>query len=167
MCASADHGFVYAPHLRPLAEYDSDFVSVAERFLGVPYLWGGKTALGVDCSGLVQISLAACGIEVPRDTDVQAREIGARLRSTSRSIYAAAISSSGRGMSASCAMRRYCCTPMRITCLLRANRSPRRGRASWRKASGRSLPCGDYPIDNCMTGARLRLADHIGSLHLF
>jgi cell wall-associated NlpC family hydrolase len=74
----ADHGFVYAPHLRPLAEYDSDFVSVAERFLGVPYLWGGKTALGVDCSGLVQISLAACGIEVPRDTDVQA-QIGAQV----------------------------------------------------------------------------------------
>jgi hypothetical protein len=74
-----DHGFVYAPHLIPLAQYEPDFVAVAERFLGAPYLWGGKTALGLDCSGLVQISLAAAGIAAPRDTDVQAREIGAEL----------------------------------------------------------------------------------------
>jgi cell wall-associated NlpC family hydrolase len=75
----ADHGFVYAPHLTPLAQYESDFVAVAERFLGVPYFWGGKTALGLDCSGLVQISLAAAGVAAPRDTDVQAREIGTEL----------------------------------------------------------------------------------------
>jgi hypothetical protein len=75
----ADHGFVYAPHLTPLSRYESDFVAVAERFVGVPYLWGGKTALGLDCSGLVQVSLAAAGIAAPRDTDVQAREIGAEL----------------------------------------------------------------------------------------
>src|SRR5947209_1154892 len=75
----ADHGFVYAPHLTPLSQYESDFVAVAEKFLGAPYLWGGKTALGLDCSGLVQISLAAAGIAAPRDTDVQAREIGIEL----------------------------------------------------------------------------------------
>jgi cell wall-associated NlpC family hydrolase len=75
----ADHGFVYAPHLTPLTQYETDFVAVVERFLGVPYLWGGKTALGLDCSGLVQISLAAAGIAAPRDTDVQAREIGTEL----------------------------------------------------------------------------------------
>jgi hypothetical protein len=74
-----DHGFVYAPHLQLISQYESDFVSVAEKFLGVPYLWGGKTALGLDCSGLVQISLAAAGIVAPRDTDVQAREIGTAL----------------------------------------------------------------------------------------
>jgi cell wall-associated NlpC family hydrolase len=66
-------------HLQPTTQYESDFVAVAERFLGAPYLWGGKTALGLDCSGLVQISLAAAGISVPRDTDVQAREIGTNL----------------------------------------------------------------------------------------
>ena len=76
---AADHGFVYAPHLQPIAQYESDFVAVAERFVGVPYLWGGKTALGLDCSGLVQISLAAAGIVAPRDTDVQAREIGTEV----------------------------------------------------------------------------------------
>ena len=75
----ADHGFVYAPHVQPIAQYEADFVSVAERFLGVPYLWGGKSALGLDCSGLVQISLFAAGIPAPRDTDVQAREIGSEL----------------------------------------------------------------------------------------
>jgi cell wall-associated NlpC family hydrolase len=74
-----NHGFVYAPHLRPLSHYEADFVAVAERFAGVPYLWGGKTALGLDCSGLVQIALAAAGIEAPRDTDVQARQIGMTL----------------------------------------------------------------------------------------
>jgi Bacterial dipeptidyl-peptidase Sh3 domain/NlpC/P60 family len=74
-----DHGFVYAPHLQPLSHYEADFVAVAERFIGVPYLWGGKTALGLDCSGLVQIALAAAGIKAPRDTDVQARQIGAEL----------------------------------------------------------------------------------------
>jgi hypothetical protein len=75
----ADHGFVYAPHLQLISQYEADFVAVAERFLRTPYLWGGKTALGLDCSGLVQISLAAAGIAVPRDTDVQGREIGTEL----------------------------------------------------------------------------------------
>jgi cell wall-associated NlpC family hydrolase len=52
-----------------------DFVAVAERFLGVPYLWGGRTSFGFDCSGLVQTALAAAGIAVPRDTDMQERAI--------------------------------------------------------------------------------------------
>jgi cell wall-associated NlpC family hydrolase len=54
-----------------------DFVAVAERFLDVPYLWGGKTALGLDCSGLVQTALAACGIAAPRDSDMQEMALGA------------------------------------------------------------------------------------------
>ena len=67
---------VPAAHLKPVGEYESDFVAVAERFLDVPYLWGGKTALGLDCSGLVQIALSACGIACPRDSDMQEAAFG-------------------------------------------------------------------------------------------
>ena len=69
--------YVPAAHLRPLGEFETDFVAVAERFAGVPYLWGGKTALGLDCSGLVQVALTACGIACPRDSDVQEATVGA------------------------------------------------------------------------------------------
>lgn len=70
-------GWVWADHLAPLDAGAGDFVAVAERFLNAPYLWGGKTWLGVDCSGLVQISLQAAGVEAQRDTDMQARDLGA------------------------------------------------------------------------------------------
>lgn len=63
--------FAIAAHLAPLAEGASDFVAVAEQFLGVPYSWGGKTALGLDCSGLVQAALTAAGMDCPRDSDMQ------------------------------------------------------------------------------------------------
>jgi hypothetical protein len=63
-------------HLVPLATTEPDFVAVAERFLGVPYLWGGKTSLGLDCSGLVQVALTAAGIVCPRDSDMQERSLG-------------------------------------------------------------------------------------------
>jgi cell wall-associated NlpC family hydrolase len=73
----AGGGFVFSGHLGPLASHDSDFVTVAERFVGTPYLWGGKTSLGLDCSGLIQLSLAAAGMAAPRDTDMQERALGA------------------------------------------------------------------------------------------
>ena len=63
----------------PYETREKDFVAVAERFLHVPYLWGGKTSLGIDCSGLVQVSLEAAGIAAPRDTDLQEKAIGAPL----------------------------------------------------------------------------------------
>lgn len=64
-------GWVTAEHCAPLATTTSDFVAVAEAHLGAPYLWGGKESLGLDCSGLVQMALAAAGIDVPRDADQQ------------------------------------------------------------------------------------------------
>ncbi len=64
-------GAVVTQHLKPATSVETDFAGVAEGFLGVAYLWGGKSALGIDCSGLVQVSLDACGIQAPRDTDLQ------------------------------------------------------------------------------------------------
>jgi cell wall-associated NlpC family hydrolase len=75
----ADGGFVFADHLAPCGAKAPDFVAAAERLLHAPYLWGGKTSLGVDCSGLVQISLGAAGIDAPRDTDLQEKALGAPL----------------------------------------------------------------------------------------
>jgi hypothetical protein len=74
-----DSAFVFADHLRPFNEHEKDFVAIAERFLHVPYLWGGKTSLGIDCSGLVQISLDTAGVAAPRDTDLQERALGRPL----------------------------------------------------------------------------------------
>lgn len=68
----AGSGWVVREHLSPLGAWAADPAAVAERFLGVPYLWGGRDSLGLDCSGLVQQALYACGRSAPRDTDQQA-----------------------------------------------------------------------------------------------
>ncbi|MFG1295200.1 C40 family peptidase [Xanthobacter variabilis] len=74
--AATRDGFIFMRHLAPLAARETDFVEVATRFLGVPYLWGGRSALGLDCSGLVQTALSACGIQAPRDSDMQEKALG-------------------------------------------------------------------------------------------
>jgi cell wall-associated NlpC family hydrolase len=64
-------GWFVAAHLAPVGTALNDHVAVAEGYLGAPYQWGGRESLGLDCSGLVQQALAACGRAVPRDTDLQ------------------------------------------------------------------------------------------------
>lgn len=69
-------GFVVTRHLAELGRNARDYVSVAEQLIGTPYLWGGKTRIGLDCSGLVQLALQAAGIAAPRDSDMQQSELG-------------------------------------------------------------------------------------------
>jgi cell wall-associated NlpC family hydrolase len=76
---TSDGGFIYRSHLIGADERVADFVSVAETLTGAPYLWGGKSSLGVDCSGLVQTSLQLAGVEAPRDTDMQEKALGRAL----------------------------------------------------------------------------------------
>ena len=75
----ATGGFVVDRHVAPLAKVARDFVDVAERLIGVPYLWGGRTRVGLDCSGLVQLAMQATGLACPRDSDMQEAEVGANL----------------------------------------------------------------------------------------
>lgn len=77
-------GFVFAGHAAPVGKFARDFVAVAEGFLGTPYLWGGRTSVGLDCSGLVQLAIEAAGHSAPRDADMQEGELGRKLRKGER-----------------------------------------------------------------------------------
>jgi cell wall-associated NlpC family hydrolase len=67
---------IVAAHLRPAAEHVADYVAVAETLVNTPYLWGGASAFGIDCSGLVQLAMRMAGKSVLRDSDMQAASIG-------------------------------------------------------------------------------------------
>lgn len=69
-------GYLALPHLAPVP---GDFVTQAERFLGAPYLWGGRSSAGLDCSALVQLALAAVAVRAPRDSDMQAAFVGVEI----------------------------------------------------------------------------------------
>src|SRR5579863_7484397 len=76
-----DGWYLPRQHIGGMEERAPDFVEVAERFVGTPYLWGGKSSLGIDCSGLVQVSLNAAGTGCPRDSDMQQDGLGRALDS--------------------------------------------------------------------------------------
>ena len=69
--------YIFADHIGAADANSHDFVQVAERFIGVPYLWGGRESLGLDCSALVQTALSMCGHACPRDSDMQEAVLGA------------------------------------------------------------------------------------------
>ncbi|MBT6138997.1 MAG: C40 family peptidase, partial [Rhodospirillaceae bacterium] len=72
----AGGGWLWSRHLAPIDALEPDYIATARRFMGAPYVWGGRSSIGVDCSGLVQLSLARAGRTVPRDSDQQAAAVG-------------------------------------------------------------------------------------------
>ncbi|MCC8931807.1 NlpC/P60 family protein [Rhizobium sp. 'Codium 1'] len=73
----SDGGALVSRHLRPVSDPPApDYVAVAALFLETPYLWGGKSGFGIDCSGLVQLAMRLAGLEAPRDSDMQAAGLG-------------------------------------------------------------------------------------------
>ena len=72
----ASGGWIFKKHIKPIGEIQPDFLATASMLSREPYLWGGRGGQGIDCSGLIQVSLATAGLIVPRDTDQQANNIG-------------------------------------------------------------------------------------------
>ncbi len=77
--ALTNGSFIPARHLAPVEHLYVDPVTVAEMFLGTPYLWGGNSIWGIDCSGLVQAALLLCGMECPADSHLQEKAVGREI----------------------------------------------------------------------------------------
>lgn len=69
--------WIYQKHIAPVDKHDTDYIATARKFLETPYYWGGRSGFGIDCSGLVQVSLARAGIHALRDTEMQRDTLGA------------------------------------------------------------------------------------------
>ena len=74
-----DVGYIHAHHVSKLSDQSGDFTRIAEQHLGLPYIWGGVSTDGLDCSGLVQSSLRAVGRDAPRDSDMQEQALGTTI----------------------------------------------------------------------------------------
>ncbi len=72
----AGGSYIFRGHVASLDEPVQDYIASARRFIGTPYLWGGRESLGIDCSGLVQVNLMQAGLACPRDTDMQQASLG-------------------------------------------------------------------------------------------
>ena len=82
--AKTEYGYIPKQHLCKVEDRDTAYVETAKLFLGTPYLWGGNSNTGIDCSGLVQAALTASGIPCPGDSDQQEKQLGKTVSSNSR-----------------------------------------------------------------------------------
>ena len=126
-------GFVVSRHVTEIGRYAADFVELAERFIGTPYLWGGRSRLGIDCSGLVQSIPRRERRASPRRATPTCSRPSLAPKSRSRTCWtacSAAISFIGRVTSASWRTASPWCTPTPITCRWPPKRCPRRLNAS-------------------------------------
>jgi cell wall-associated NlpC family hydrolase len=130
-----DGWYLPLPHVGTIDRHADDFVAVAEQFAGTPYLWGGKSSLGIDCSGLVQVSLNAAGTGCPRDSDMQQDSLGKALDASEIKKLQRGDLIFWKAMSRSCGAPTPSCTPTRITWPRQSKTPATRSRGSGLRAA--------------------------------